>query len=140
MTTSHTNLSRALNRDWVLVVDDEERICKFLTAGLASDILEVVSAANGQAALDVLAARATDPLLVVMDVMMPGGMDGLMLARKLQDRLRRTKMALMSGHLSDDSFWPADLREVIFLTKPFRMAQVTELVEAARAEFRGKKA
>ncbi len=135
-----TNPSHALNRDWILVVDDEERICEFLTSGLESDVLEVVSAANGQAALDVLAARATDPLLVVMDVMMPGGVDGLTLARKLQDRLRRTKIALMSGHLSDDSFWPADLREVIFLTKPFRIAQVVELIEAARAEFRGNKA
>lgn len=124
-------------KEWILVVDDEASLLELLISGLESDQLEVVGAANGQAALRVLAERPSDPLLVMMDVLMPGGDDGLTLARKLQDRLRRTKIALMSGHLSDDSFWPADLREVTFLAKPFRMAQVFELVESARSEFRG---
>jgi DNA-binding NtrC family response regulator len=124
-------------REWILVVDDEASMLELLISGLESDQLEVVGAANGQSALRVLAERTTDPLLVMMDVMMPGGDDGLTLARKIQDRLRRTKIALMSGHLSDDSFWPADLREVTFLAKPFRLAQVVELVDAARSEFRG---
>jgi DNA-binding NtrC family response regulator len=124
-------------REWILVVDDEASMLELLKGGLESDQLEVVSASNGQSALRMLAERATDPLLVMMDVLMPGGVDGLTLARKLQDRLRRTKIALMSGHLNDDSWWPADLREVAFLAKPFRMAQVAELVEGARIEFRG---
>lgn len=45
-------------------------------------------------------------LLVLTDVLMPG-MDGLTLARKLQPQLKRGKIALMSGHLSDSSWWPA---------------------------------
>jgi hypothetical protein len=57
------------------------------------------------------------------------------LARKLLTRLTRSKIALMSGHLSDVSWWPADLREVAFLAKPFRIADLTALAETARAGF-----
>ena len=120
----------------MLVVDDEAKICEFLSAGLEGEGLEVVSASDGKMALKTVEMRGTEPLIVVVDVLMPGGIDGLTLARRLRDRLKKTKIALMSGHLSDDSWWPADLREIAFLSKPFRLAQVTELVEAARAEFR----
>ncbi len=137
MTSPPQDSKDASSREWVLVVDDEARICEFLTSGLESEVLEVVSAFDGTSALRLLDERKTDPLMVVMDVLMPGGVDGLTLARKLRDRLPRSKIVLMSGHLSDDSWWPADLREVSFLAKPFRMAQVAELVEAARDEFRG---
>jgi len=136
MTTAPEDSTDAPEREWLLVVDDEARICEFLTIGLKSGVLEVVSAFDGPSALRVLAERKTDPLMVVMDVLMPGGVDGLTLARKLRARLPRTKIVLMSGHLSVDSWWPVDLRDVSFLAKPFRIAEVVELVGAARGEFR----
>ena len=123
--------------EWILVVDDEVEIGIFLTRGIGTDRLKVICVEDGPSALRMLAERATDPLLIIADVLLPGGTDGLTLVRKLLTRLRRTKIVLMSGHLSADSFWPTDLREVTFLAKPFRLAQVVELVEAARVEFRG---
>ena len=63
------------------------------------------------------------------------GMDGLTLARKLIGRLKRSKVVIMSGHLSDVSWWPADLRELVFLAKPFRMSEVSSLIDVARAGF-----
>ena len=124
--------------DWLLVVDDDEPIGMLLSAAFTSDTLEVVFAREGRAALQVLAERATEPLLVITDVLMPI-MDGLTLARKLCARLRHSKIVVMSGHLTDASCWPADLREITFLTKPFRIAELGELVEAARAEARDRR-
>ncbi len=74
--------------------------------------------------------------MIVLDVLMPGGMDGLALARMLKGRQRRSKIVLISGHLSDASWWPADLRDMAFLEKPFRLARLVELLDAARSEFR----
>jgi FixJ family two-component response regulator len=61
-------------------------------------------------------------------------MDGLTLARKLHARLTRSKIVIMSGHLTDASWWPADLRDLVFIAKPFRMTDLKPLVEAARAD------
>jgi len=120
-----------LARDWLLVVDDDEPIGSMLDAAFGSATLEVVFARSGRAALEELSARATEPLLVITDVLMPG-MDGLTLARKLGARLRRSKIVVMSGHLTDASCWPADLREITFLKKPFRVAELEELIAASR--------
>ncbi len=124
-------------RDWLLVVDDDEPICVLIKDALSSDALEVVTTNDGHTALQALDHRDTEPLVAVVDVLMPG-MDGLTLARKLCARLKRSKIIVISGHLSNDSWWPVDLREITFLTKPFRLAELSELIDAARAEFRGE--
>jgi two-component system cell cycle sensor histidine kinase/response regulator CckA len=122
-------------RDWVLIVDDDVPIHELIVTALSTAQLEVVTAVNGNAAFQALDQHPTPPLLVLTDVLMPG-MDGLTLARKLVARLRRSKIVVMSGHLADVSWWPADLRDLAFLAKPFRMAELAALVEAARAEFK----
>jgi FixJ family two-component response regulator len=76
--------------------------------------------------------HASEPLLVLTDVLMPG-MDGLTLARKLLTRLAQSKIIIISGHLTDISWWPADLRELVFLAKPFRTSEISALVDVARA-------
>ena len=121
-------------RDWILVVDDEQPINGMLVNALTSDQLEVVTASNGAEALQALETHTAEPVLVLTDVLMPG-MDGLTLARKLLSRLTRSKIVIMSGHLTDVSWWPADLRELVFLAKPFRMSEVSSLIDIARAGF-----
>jgi two-component system, cell cycle sensor histidine kinase and response regulator CckA len=83
-----------------------------------------------------LEQRKTEPLLVLIDVLMPR-MDGLTLARKISTKLRRSKIVIISGHMTDLSWWPADLREVTFMPKPFRMADLTVLLQTAQKEFAG---
>ena len=120
---------------WVLIVDDEESMCGMITEMLSAEKVEVVSAADGAAALQLMEQRATEPLLVLTDVLMPG-MDGLTLARKLGDKLKHSKIAIMSGHMTELSWWPDDLREVEFLAKPFRVnPDVMTLLDAARSEY-----
>jgi two-component system cell cycle sensor histidine kinase/response regulator CckA len=96
--------------------------------------LEVVTAVSAQDAFQALDRHASEPVLVLTDVLMPG-MDGLSLARKLITRLERSKIVIMSGHLTDISWWPADLRELVFLAKPFRISEVSSLVEIAVTGF-----
>lgn len=119
---------------WVLVVDDDESMRQVVVETLALQGLRGESAAGGDAALRVLDASESEPLMVITDVLMPG-MDGLTLARLLQARLQRSTIVLMSGHLSANSWWPADLREVSFLAKPFNASALQGLAHAARLHY-----
>src|ERR1700710_677012 len=116
--------------EWVLVVDDDKPMHELIATALGTSGLEVVTASSGTEAFQALDQHAAEPLLVLTDVLMPG-MDGLTLARKLKARLKLGKIVVMSGHLADVSWWPSDLREVAFLAKPFRMAELSALIEAA---------
>jgi len=122
------------NPHWILVVDDEVGIYRIISESLTAEPLEVVHAKNAKDALAVVEQRKQEPLLVLLDVLMPG-MDGLTLARKLGSRLKRSKLAIMSGHMTDLSWWPDDLRDVEFLAKPFRVADVATLLDTARSEY-----
>jgi len=119
---------------WVLVVDDEAGIYRIISESLSNQPLEIVHAKNAKDALVIVEQRQTEPLLVLLDVLMPG-MDGLTLARKLGGKLKHSKIAIMSGHMTDLSWWPDDLREVEFLAKPFRVTEVVTLLEAARSQY-----
>ena len=123
--------------DWVLVVDDDKPMHELIATALSTGGLEVVTAGNGPDAFTAIDAHRTEPLLVLTDVLMPG-MDGLTLARKLKARLKLAKIVVMSGHLADVSWWPSDLRDLAFLAKPFRMADLMALIESARTEFKAK--
>lgn len=120
-------------REWILVVDDDRPMHELIATALGTGGLEVVTASSGAEAFTALDQHATEPLLVLTDVLMPG-MDGLTLARKLKSRLKSAKIVVMSGHLADVSWWPADLKDLAFLAKPFRMVELMGLVETARTE------
>lgn len=118
---------------WVLVVDDDRPMHELIATALGVEGVEVVTASSGVEAFAALDRHATEPLLVLTDVLMPG-MDGLTLARKLKTRLKTARIVVMSGHLADVSWWPADLRDLSFLAKPFRMAELSALIAMARPE------
>jgi len=66
----------------VLVVEDERSIAAFLRRGLSYEGYRVTIAENGQRALE--AARDDPPDLVILDLMLPGGLDGLEICRRLR--------------------------------------------------------
>jgi len=119
--------------DWALLVDDEQQLRDMLTEQLETFGLSVVAAEGGETALQLVQAKSSPPLLAIIDVMMPG-MDGLTLARRIIARYKQqTKVVIVSGHLADVSWWPVDLREVAFIPKPFRLAEIERVVAEARA-------
>jgi DNA-binding NtrC family response regulator len=133
--TSEQNFSPppATAPDWVLVIDDEEPIRQVMVGFLKETGVEVVDAEDAASALVILGKRPTEPILAFVDVVMPG-MDGLTLSRKLRGSLKTTKIVLMSGQTSRKSWWPADLRELPFLDKPFRHSEIMALLREAREQ------
>ena len=79
----------------VLIVDDEKNILLTLNQALQLEGYRTELAASGQLALDVVAARPVDAVL--MDVKMPD-MDGLAALAKIQKLRPDLPVIMMSGH------------------------------------------
>jgi DNA-binding response OmpR family regulator len=72
-----------MSKEQILVVDDEEDILELVRFNLSREGYDVLTAASGEAAVDV--ARARLPHLIVLDLMLPG-IDGLEVARLLKNQ------------------------------------------------------
>jgi two-component system copper resistance phosphate regulon response regulator CusR len=69
----------------ILVVEDEERIARFIKTGLEEESYAVDVVPDGPAALDWVAGTSYD--LILLDVMLPG-LDGFEVTRILRRRVR----------------------------------------------------
>jgi two-component system, response regulator PdtaR len=80
----------------VLVVEDEELARLIITDYLKDGGFAVLAAANAAEAIQVLEQRA-DVRAVVLDVVMPGTMDGIALAHLIHERWPSIGLLVMSG-------------------------------------------
>jgi len=105
----------------VLIVDDERYIVDLLSDLLEDEGYEVLRAADGQAALDVLDRHQPD--LVVADVMMPR-IDGVRLLSIIREHDKELPVILMSAAVTPR------MDGVPFLPKPFDIDDLLALIEA----------
>jgi DNA-binding NtrC family response regulator len=112
------------------VVDDEPSMRQLIELVLKKEGWTVRVASGAEEALDAVKAADRPPSLVICDVLMPR-VDGLELMRRMCGRLPGLDVIFISGHLSDVSWWPTDLREHRFLAKPFENAQLVAAVGEA---------
>ena len=112
----------------ILVVDDEFSVAEVLQSVLADAGHEVVMAVNGQQGLELLGKRSPD--LVLLDFMMPI-MDGpAMLKAMREDRAYRKSPAVVMSSLPESAVSEvARGMYAAFLSKPFKLAAVTDLVK-----------
>ena len=86
----------------VLIVDDQADIRRMMNIALGEDF-DLLEAADGLTALDMV--RQHRPDVVLLDVMMPGGLDGLQVLQKIRadPRLMHTRVILVSakGQVND---------------------------------------
>lgn len=121
----------------VLVVDDEPALRTALDRALRMDGYEISLAADGQAALDELAAQRPDA--VVLDDALPG-LDGLELCRRLRATGDRTPVLMLSARDSvDDRVAGLDAGADDLLVKPFALKELRARLRALlrRVEGRG---
>jgi two-component system phosphate regulon response regulator PhoB len=67
----------------ILVVDDMKEVRDLVEKTLRRDDCEILKARNGEEAIKI--ARQEKPNLIMMDIMMPGAVDGLEATRMLKD-------------------------------------------------------
>jgi len=119
----------------VLLVDDEAPVRRLAARALRRVGWEVTEAEDGETALATASASID---LVISDVIMPG-LDGPGLVRALRDAHPGLPALLMSGYADGDQRAALARDDIVFLAKPFGMAQlVTAAGEIALARFKNK--
>ncbi len=118
-----------LNR-LILVVDDEERMVRFIRLNLEHDGFQVVEAFSGQQAMDRL--RETLPEVVLLDVMLPD-IDGFEVLRLIRENHDIPVIMLTAKGEEDDRVRGLELGADDYVTKPF---SPRELVSRVRAVLR----
>jgi DNA-binding NtrC family response regulator len=80
----------------VLIIDDERAIRNTLKEILEYENFKVEEALDGKDALQKIEKLKLD--LILCDIKMPGGMDGLELLQKFQKQIPETPVVMISGH------------------------------------------
>jgi signal transduction histidine kinase len=107
----------------LLYVEDDPAVAETTVALLRGLGAEVVLADSADAAIELDLAGFD---LVLSDVMMPGSMDGIGLARWLSERYPTLPVVLCSGYMLD----PQRLQslQVEFVRKPYRFAELIDVI------------
>jgi len=114
----------------ILVVDDEERMVRFIHLNLEHDGFRVIEAFNGNQAIN--KARSNLPDLVLLDVMMPD-LDGFEVLRVLREVSTVPVIMLTAKGEEEDRVRGLELGADDYITKPF---SPRELVSRVRAVLR----
>jgi len=101
----------------ILIVDDEANIRRMVGALLASEGFSVRDAPDGAAG--VAAATEREPDAALVDLMMPGALDGMATLRALRERYPELPVVMMSGRAGlSDAVQATKLGAFHFLEKP----------------------
>jgi two-component system, response regulator PdtaR len=125
-----TQSTSAADHPTILVAEDDAFLRLY-----AADLLEdsgytVVEADNAEEALKVMEVRK-DVRLLFTDIQMPGGCDGLELARQVHERWPKVLLVITSGQVQPTRAEIAD--DGRFIRKPYRakdlLGQIDELLK-----------
>ncbi|MBV8972767.1 MAG: response regulator [Sphingomonadaceae bacterium] len=114
----------------VLLVEDERSVRMIVERVLRRAGLDVLSASDGTAALELLAESRVD--LLVSDVVMPG-IDGVELLERSRERRPGLPVVLMSGYAEPPQRRALDGTGAVFLAKPFAADDLLAAVRSALA-------
>ena len=113
----------------IFVLEDDTSIRELEIYALEAAGLEAAGFPDAESFLS--AARRTPPELAVIDVMLPGGMDGLEAMRRLHEFSPETCVIVASAKGSEyDRVKGLDLGADDYLAKPFGMLEMTSRVKA----------
>ena len=117
-----------MDRQKILVVDDENRMRKLVKDFLQRENFEVLEAGDGSEALDVFFAHQ-DIALIILDVMMPK-MDGWQVCREIRKKSSCPIIMLTAKGEVFDKVLGLELGADDYVVKPFEAKEVVARVKA----------
>ena len=120
----------------ILVVDDEERMLRFIRLNLEHDGFLVIEAVKGHEALDKM--RTGMPDLILLDVMLPD-LDGFEVLKMIREISTVPVIMLTAKGEEDDRVKGLELGADDYVTKPFSPRELVSRVKAVlrRVEVEG---
>ena len=114
----------------ILLVEDEAMVRAVAERALSRKGYEVLTASNGEEALEVLETRPEGVDLLISDVVMPT-MDGPTLVGHARERFPNLRIIFMSGYAEEQLRREISVPGVAFLPKPFSVQELAEKVRSA---------
>jgi len=118
-----------MKKNRILIVEDEESLLKLESILLSSKGYSVTGVMDGKSALDEISARKPD--LVVLDIMLPE-LDGFEVCKRIKENPETAGIPvvmLTAKKNSQDYARGMQVGADAYVTKPFKSAQVIELIE-----------
>jgi DNA-binding response OmpR family regulator len=118
----------------ILTADDDPQLLRLVSRNLEFEDYEVVTASNGQQALEMIETQTPD--LVLLDVMMPK-MDGFTVCQRVREFSAVPIILVTARGQDQDKVRGLDLGADDYLTKPFSVDELLARVRAVlrRAQF-----
>jgi len=111
----------------ILIVDDEKNIRLTIAKAMEAFGVEIGEAENGGEALS--RVKEKDYGVIILDLKLPGGMDGLEVLRQVRETRPDIHVIMISAYGTVDAAVEAmKLGAVDFIQKPFAAAEIRELV------------
>jgi len=113
-----------------LVVDDEQDFLETLVNRLQKRNIDTSGARSGEEALEIMKKKLFD--VVILDVKMPGGMDGIETLREMKRIQPLAEVVLLTGHASvETSIEGMKLGAFDYLLKPIKIEDLmTKMAQA----------
>lgn len=91
----------------ILIVDDHKVVRQGVRAFLDTqeDLLVVGEASNGEEAVHLASQHVPD--VILMDLVMPGGVDGVEATRRVKNTSPRTQVVVLTSYHEDEHIFPA---------------------------------
>lgn len=114
----------------ILIVDDELSMREFFTIMLSGEGYQVTSAENGPAAVLLLQKDFFD--LVITDIRMPGGMNGIELLERVKELSPQTMVIMISAYATAETAVAAMKQGAYdYIPKPFNVEEVKLIIKKA---------
>ncbi|MEJ8547557.1 response regulator transcription factor [Brevibacillus borstelensis] len=119
----------------IMIVDDEKKILRFISANLKSLGYETATCLSGPEALENF--DLINPTLVLLDIMMPE-MDGFEVLKRLRSFSDVPVIILTARSNANDKVYGLNLGADDYLTKPFSLDELFARVNAVLRRYEGR--
>jgi DNA-binding response OmpR family regulator len=111
----------------ILIVEDDANLLDTLAYNLRKEQYEVVTAADGETALQL--AKNENPDLILLDIMLPG-LNGLEVCRILRKEMTVPVLMLTARNEEIDKIMGLEIGADDYMTKPFSMRELLARIRA----------
>ena len=120
----------------ILIVDDEPRVINLVREVLGATGFEVITAVNGESAIKLAALEQPD--LVLLDIILPGSLDGYKVARRLRE-FSDVPIIMLTAKVSEMNLLQGfDAGADDYITKPFSSKELLARIRALLKRSQGR--
>ncbi len=114
----------------ILIVDDEEDFVETLVSRLKKRDVDAIGVRSGEEAIEYIKKKEFH--VVIMDIKMPGGIDGIEAMRLIKKEHPQTEIILLTGHASiETSIEGMKFGAFDYILKPVKLEDLLKKITSA---------